>query len=208
MFKDRKDAARRLAGLLEKYKEDSDAMVFAIPRGGVVIGRVIADCLKVPLDIIVARKIGAPFNEELAIGAVDPAGNPIVDDRAIMMLHIDDEYLARAIRKKKDEIKIRLEKYRGNAEYRSLSGKKAILVDDGIATGYTVKAAIVFLKDLKAEKIILAAPVIAPDTLAELKLQADEVFYLLSKEPFYAVGQFYNEFPQVADDEVIMLLHP
>ncbi|HHW01458.1 MAG TPA: phosphoribosyltransferase [Thermoanaerobacterales bacterium] len=208
MFKDRKDAALRLAGLLEKYKEDSDAMVFAIPRGGVVIGRVIADCLKVPLDIIVARKIRAPFNEELAIGAVDPAGNPIVNDEAVRMLRIGEEYLEKEIRKKTEEVRARLKKYRGNNRYPSLSGKKAILVDDGIATGYTVKAAIAFLKGLEAEKIILAAPVIAPDTLAEIKLQADEVFYMLSKEPFYAVGQFYNEFPQVADDEVIMLLHP
>jgi predicted phosphoribosyltransferase len=207
MFKDREDAARQLAMLLEKYRDNEDVVVFAIPRGGVVIGRVIADYLNVPLDITVAKKIGAPFNEELAIGAVGPTGNPIIDERTVNILHIDEGYMERAIRKKVDEIRARLEKYRGNAYYRSLSGKKAILVDDGIATGYTVRAAIAFLKDLKASKIILATPVIAPDTWAELKPQVDEVVYLSSEEPFYAVGQFYEEFGQVTDEEVIKLLN-
>lgn len=207
MFKDREDAARQLAKALEKYRNNGDVVVFAIPRGGVIIGRVIADCLDVPLDITVARKIGAPFNEEMAIGAVGPTGNPIIDEKAVRMLHIDEGYIERTIRKKMDEIKTRLENYRRNAEYRNLSGKKAILVDDGIATGYTVRAAIAFLKDLKAGKIILATPVIAPDTLAELKPRVNEVVYLLSKEPFYAVGQFYEEFGQVTDDEVIKLLN-
>jgi len=206
MFKDREDAARQLAKALEEYRDNGDVVVFAIPRGGVVIGRVIADYLDVPLDITVARKIGAPFNEEMAIGAVGPTGNPIIDEMAVRMLHIDEGYIERTIRKKMDEIKTRLEKYRGNAEYGNLSGKKAILVDDGIATGYTVRAAIAFLKDLKAGKIILATPVIAPDTMAELKPQVDEVIYLLSKEPFYAVGQFYEEFAQVTDEEVIRLI--
>lgn len=207
MFKDREDAARQLAMLLEKYRDNEDVVVFAIPRGGVVIGRVIADYLNVPLDITVAKKIGAPFNEELAIGAVGPTGNPIIDERTVNILHIDEGYMERAIRKKVDEIRARLEKYRGNADYRSLSGEKAILVDDGIATGYTVRAAIAFLKDLKAGKIILATPVIAPDTWAELKPQVDEVVYLSSEEPFYAVGQFYEEFGQVTDEEVIKLLN-
>jgi predicted phosphoribosyltransferase len=207
MFKDREDAARQLAMLLEKYRDNEDVVVFAIPRGGVVIGRVIADYLNVPLDITVAKKIGAPFNEELAIGAVGPTGNPIIDERTVNILHIDEGYMERAIRKKVDEIRARLEKYRGNADYRRLSGEKAILVDDGIATGYTVRAAIAFLKDLKAGKIILATPVIAPDTWAELKPQVDEVVYLSSEEPFYAVGQFYEEFGQVTDEEVIKLLN-
>jgi predicted phosphoribosyltransferase len=207
MFKDREDAARQLAMLLEKYRDNEDVVVFAIPRGGVVIGRVIADYLNVPLDITVAKKIGAPFNEELAIGAVGPTGNPIIDERTVNILHIDEGYMERAIRKKVDEIRARLEKYRGNADYRSLSGEKAILVDDGIATGYTVRAAIAFLKDLKAGKIILATPVIAPDTRAELNPQVDEVVYLSSEEPFYAVGQFYEEFGQVTDEEVIKLLN-
>lgn len=207
MFKDREDAARQLAMLLEKYRDNEDVVVFAIPRGGVVIGRVIADYLNVPLDITVAKKIGAPFNEELAIGAVGPTGNPIIDERTVNILHIDEGYMERAIRKKVDEIRARLEKYRGNADYRRLSGEKAILVDDGIATGYTVRAAIAFLKDLKAGKIILATPVIAPDTRAELNPQVDEVVYLSSEEPFYAVGQFYEEFGQVTDEEVIKLLN-
>lgn len=207
MFKDREDAARQLAMLLEKYRDNEDVVVFAIPRGGVVIGRVIADYLNVPLDITVAKKIGAPFNEELAIGAVGPTGNPIIDERTVSILHIDEGYMERATRKKVDEIRARLEKFRGNADYRSLSGEKAILVDDGIATGYTVRAAIAFLKDLKAGKIILASPVIAPDTVAELKPQVDEVVYLSSEEPFYAVGQFYEEFGQVTDEEVIKLLN-
>jgi predicted phosphoribosyltransferase len=207
MFKDREDAARQLAMLLEKYRDNEDVVVFAIPRGGVVIGRVIADYLNVPLDITVAKKIGAPFNEELAIGAVGPTGSPIINEVAVRRLRIDEGYIEKTIRQKMDEIKTRLEKYRGNADYRSLSGEKAILVDDGIATGYTVRAAIAFLKDLKAGKIILASPVIAPDTLTELKPQVDEVVYLSSEEPFYAVGQFYEDFGQVTDEEVITLLN-
>ncbi|WP_422444796.1 phosphoribosyltransferase [Thermoanaerobacterium sp. DL9XJH110] len=205
MFRNRRDAAEKLAGALEKYKNDKGAVVFAIPRGGVVIADVICDRLNLPMDIVVARKIGAPFNEELAIGAVGPTGSVIVDERAVKMFNVSSDYIEREARRKMEEINRRLKKYRGKAEYHSLAGKKALLVDDGIATGYTVRAAVKFLKDLGAEKIILASPVIAPDTLAELEPQVNEVVYLCSEEPFFAVGQFYEEFPQVSDEEVMKI---
>ncbi|MDI3480667.1 MAG: putative phosphoribosyl transferase [Tepidanaerobacteraceae bacterium] len=207
MFKDREDAARQLAMLLKEYRNDEDVVVFAIPRGGVVIGRVIADYLNVPLDIVVARKIGAPFNEELAIGAVGPTGTPIINEMAIRRFRINEGYIEKKIRQKMDEIKTRLEKYRGNARYSTLWGKKAILVDDGIATGYTVRAAIAFLRELKADKIILASPVIAPDAVEEIKPEVDELVFLSSEDPFYAVGQFYEDFGPITDEKVISLLN-
>ncbi|TYP49214.1 phosphoribosyltransferase [Thermosediminibacter litoriperuensis] len=206
MFKDRIDAGKRLSQVLEKYKNAGNAVVFAIPRGGVVVARVVCDYLNIPLDIVVARKIGAPFNEELAIGAVVPGGRIILNEDAVTILRVSEGYIEKQRQRKIEEIKRRLEKYRGSDAYGNLEGKTAIIVDDGIATGYTVKAAVEFVRSLNAGRIIVAAPVIAPDTLRELQDLVDEVAYIYSGEPFYAVGQFYREFPQVQDDEVLTML--
>ncbi len=163
--------------------------------------------LNLPMDIAVTRKIGAPFNEEFAIGAVDSKGGKILNHNAINMIRVNDEYIEKEAKLKAEEARARLKKYRGSDEYGSLSGKKALLVDDGIATGYTVMAAINFLKELNPIKLILCTPVIAPDTLTEMEKLVDEPVWLISEEPFYAVGQFYKNFSQVSDEEVIRVLN-
>ncbi|MGI6424807.1 MAG: phosphoribosyltransferase [Tepidanaerobacteraceae bacterium] len=206
MFLDRNDAAMQLAGKLMKYKNDSNTIVFAIPRGGVIIADVICEQLNLPLDIVVTRKIGAPLNKEIAIGAVDPVGGRILNHQAIIMLRVSEKYLEEEAQRKAKEAKSRLKKYRGKDDYYDLSGKNAILVDDGIATGYTVMAALNFLRELKPKKLILGTPVIAPDTLLKMEKQVEELSYLISQEPFYAVGQFYEKFPEVSDASVMKAL--
>jgi predicted phosphoribosyltransferase len=206
LFEDRNDAGKKLAQALLKYKNDKSAVVFAVPRGGVVVAEAVCEYLQIPFDVVVARKIGAPFNEELAIGAVVPDGNVIINEEAVRVLKVSESYVKAQKQIKINEIKERLMKYRGSDVYENLEGRTAIIVDDGIATGYTVKAAIDFIRGLNAELVVVASPVIAPDTLMELENLVDEVVYIYSQEPFYAVGQFYKSFPQVSDEEVISII--
>ncbi|SHM55854.1 Predicted phosphoribosyltransferase [Caldanaerovirga acetigignens] len=206
MFEDRKEAGKKLAQALLKYKNDKSAVVFAVPRGGVVVAEAVCEYLQIPLDVVVARKIGAPFNEELAIGAVSPDGDVIINEEAVRVLKVSESYLMAQKQNKINEIKERLKKYRGSDVYESLEGRTAIIVDDGIATGYTVKAAVDFIRGLNAERVVVASPVIAPDTLVEFEGLVDEVVYIYSDEPFYAVGQFYKFFPQISDEEVISII--
>jgi putative phosphoribosyl transferase len=206
MFQDRCDAGTQLAEKLEMYKDDPDSIVFAIPRGGVIIADVVCKQLNLSMDIVVTRKIGAPFNEELAIGAVDTKGGKILNHNAINMIRASVEYIEKEAKRKAEEAIARLKKYRGTDEYDVLKGKNAIIVDDGIATGYTVFSAINFLRELKPKKLILGTPVIAPDTLIEMEKLVDELLCVISEEPFYAVGQFYKKFSQVSDAEVMRVL--
>ena len=159
------------------------------------------------MDIVVTRKIGAPFNEELAIGAVDSGSVKMLDHPAIKMIGVSDEYIEKEAMCKAEEAMSRIKKYRGNDKYDDISGKNVLLVDDGIATGYTMIAAINFLKELKPKRLILGTPVIAPDTLTEMEKLVDELAYVISEEPFYAVGQFYKRFSRVSDTEVMMVLN-
>ncbi len=207
MFEDRNDAGMQLAEKLGKYRNDPNVIVFAIPRGGIIIADVVCEQLKFPMDIVVTRKIGAPFNEELAIGAVGPTSGKFINHQAISMIGVNNEYIEEEAQRKAIEARDRLKKYRGSDKYDTLSGKKALLVDDGIATGFTVIAAINFLKELKPTKLILGIPVIAPDTLTEIEKQVDELVFVISREPFYAVGQFYKNFSQVSDAEVMRVLN-
>lgn len=206
MFKGRIDAGKRLSKLLSDYREDKNAVIFAIPRGGVVVGGAVAEELSLCLDVVVTKKIGAPFNEEFAVGAVAPDGTLFIYEEAVARYGIKKTYLEKEAKSKLEEIRERLIKFRGKAFYESLEGKKTIVVDDGIATGFTVKAAVDFLKKLNADKIIVAVPVIAPDSVYEFKKICDELYYIYSEEPFYAVGQFYEDFSQVEDEEVIRIL--
>ncbi|NLZ53258.1 MAG: phosphoribosyltransferase [Thermoanaerobacteraceae bacterium] len=206
MFQDRNDAGMQLAENLKMYKDDLDSIVFAIPRGGVIIADVVCDKLNLPMDIVVTKKIGAPYNEELAIGAVDTKGGKILNHNAINMLRVSEDYIEKEAGRKAEEARARLKKYRGTDKYDVLSGKNAIVVDDGIATGFTVISAINFLKELEPKKLILGTPVIAPDTRTEIKKLVDELICVISKEPFYAVGQFYKKFTQVSDFEVMNVL--
>lgn len=206
MFKDRHHAGIRLAEKLEDFNRCGNCIIFAIPRGGVVIGAVVAERLNLPLDLIITKKIRAPYNPELAIGSVDPTGNINVNQNIIAGLNISSDYLQTAAETTTAQIKEQLEQYRKSSHYPSLEQTIAIIVDDGIATGQTAIAAIGFLRSLDAQRIIVATPVIAPSTLSELNKLADEVRYVLCEEHFFAVGQFYRDFAQVNDEQVMEIM--
>jgi predicted phosphoribosyltransferase len=205
IFLDRVDAGERLATAL-KATIGKGAIVLAIPRGGVVVGRIVARALGVPLDIIIPRKIGAPSNPELAIGAMTEDGTTILDERLIQQLDISRDYIKEESEKQKLEIKRRLKLYRGDAPYPILKNREVVIVDDGIATGSTMKAALSSVRRRGAKKIIIAVPVGPESTIKELKDEADNVVCLFTPEPFYAIGQFYAKFDQTSDDEVKRLL--
>jgi predicted phosphoribosyltransferase len=210
MFKDRREAGEKLAERLTAYKDLAEGIVLAIPRGGVVVGRVVADRLGLPLDVLVVRKIGAPGNEELAVGAVGPAvngGSVVVwDEDLCRQLSISEDWKMKAQERMSDEVVRRIQEYRGNNGSLRVVGKTVVLVDDGIATGATVAAGIKWLKAEGSAKIVLAVPVVAGDTWRKLKTMVDEAVVVEVPEWLAAVGQFYENFGQVSDEEVIRLL--
>ena len=195
-----------MAQKLLDYKSDPDVIVFGIARGGVVVAKAIAEALQVPLDAIVVKKIGSPFQEELAIGAVGPGGVVYWDQRLIQKLRIDKNIKNQQFEVKKLERQQKEKLLRGNKRYTSLEGKVVLLVDDGVATGATAMVAVKFLQKKKAKKIVLVTPVIARETLLKLKRYFRDVVYLEVPRDFLAVGQFYENFPQVSDEEVISIL--
>jgi putative phosphoribosyl transferase len=204
-FADRVEAGRRLALAFRGFA-GKNAIVLAIPRGGVVVGYEIADELSLPLDVIIPRKIGAPDNAELAIGAMTEDGTIILDERLVSYLGVSQDYVREESARQKSEIERRLKVYRGNEPYPNLKGRDVIVVDDGIATGSTMKAALASVKNKGARTVIVAVPVGPPSTIEELNKQADRVVCLYNPEYFQAIGQFYVDFNQTTDEEVIALL--
>lgn len=207
MFYDREDAAKKLATALQAYKNERDILILAVPRGGVILGKAIAQELNLPLDIVVAKKIGAPENPEYAIGAVTEKGEPILNDEVIGTMGITADYLDKEITEKRQEIKRRLQLYRGESPAKEIKNKTIILVDDGIATGLSILASIEYIRSQGPKKIIVAVPVAPKDELAKLKKQADEFISLENASEFFAVGQFYQNFQQVSDQQVIAALN-
>lgn len=208
LFEDRTDAAKQLAGRLHWLKNEiqenkSSVVIVAVPRGGVVIGNIIASELGAKLDLVVSRKIGAPFNPELAIGAVMPDGSYFLNDVAEMM-NVSQDYIESQIEKEVKEIDRRLIEFRGNREYyNKLEDKIVVLVDDGIATGATILASAKWIKDKhNCKQLIIAVPLAPREILEDLNRAADKVMVLYTPEPFGAVGRFYHDFNQVSDDEV------
>jgi putative phosphoribosyl transferase len=207
IFRDRVDAAKklveRLYWLKSEIQESSPVVIVAIPRGGVVIGDIIASELDVKLDLVVSRKIGAPFNSELAIGAVMPDGSFFLNDVA-EMINVSQDYIESQINKEVKEIDRRLIEFRGNREYNNkLEDKIVVLVDDGIATGATVLASAKWIKDKhNCKQLIIAVPLAPREILENLNRVADKVIVLYTPEPFGAVGRFYQDFNQVSDEEV------
>ncbi len=204
-FANRVDAGKRLASEL-KNQIGKDAIVLAIPRGGVVVGYEIAKALNLPLDVIIPRKIGAPNNPELAIGAMTEDGTIILDQNLVSYIGVSQDYLKEESERQKKEIGRRLKLYRGNEPYPKIQGKDVIIVDDGIATGSTMKAALASVRNRGAKSVIVAVPVGPPATIKELKTQADKVVCPYTPEYFQAIGQFYADFEQTTDEEVIQLL--
>ncbi len=206
MFKDRVEAGRKLGERILGYKDTKKLVVLAIPRGGVVVGKELARTLNCPLDVLVTKKIGAPGNPELAIGAVGPDGTAVLNQDLAPKTGADKTYIEKEKRVKTGEVRRRMEAFRKGKKPLGLKGKTVILTDDGIATGATVEAAIKWIKTQKPQKLILAVPVAAPDSLARLTPLADEVICLDQPYFFAAVGQFYQSFPQTSDEEVIEIL--
>lgn len=204
-FRDREQAGKALAAAL-KGLNGEEAVVLAIPRGGVVVGNEVANELGAPLDVIVTRKIGAPGEPEFALGAVTQTGEVILDEPAVEMLHVGRDYLDREAANQREEVKDRMKRFRGDRPLPSLKGKVVVIVDDGIATGNTVLAALKSVKMQGAKSVIVAVPVGPTETIAKLAREADRVVCLETPEPFFAIGQFYSEFNQVEDDEVRRIL--
>ena len=207
VFDDRIDAGRKLAGLLEEYR-NTDALVLAVPRGGVVVGYEVAEALDLPLDVVVPRKLGAPGEPELAIGAVSAWGDHdvILDQETLRYLGVSHDYIERETEAQLAEIDRRLIEYRGDADPPQVNGRTVIVVDDGIATGYTMQAAVLALRRLNPAKLVLAVPVAAPDAAHNLSRMVDAFYALTTPTPFLAVGHWYHNFEQTTDEEVIGLL--
>jgi putative phosphoribosyl transferase len=205
-FKDRHEAGQKLAKVLLSYKRQPCTIVLGLPRGGVVTAFEIAKALELPLDVICPRKIGAPHNPELGVGAITESGVCFLNEHLIQELDVPHVYLEAEIEKERQLAQQRAVLYRKNRPPLQIKDSTVILVDDGLATGGTMKVAIQAVKAQKAAKVIVAVPVSPPDTLDEIKALVDQVFCLESPALFYAVGQFYDNFSQTEDQEVIELL--
>jgi putative phosphoribosyl transferase len=204
IFADRVDAGAALARRLRAF-EGAGAVVLAIPRGGVVVGEAVARELGLPLDVVVPRKVGAPGNPELAIGAVAP-GVRVLDERTLAALRVPDRYVEREIARQEAEIDRRTSAYRAGRSPVDLQGRVAIVVDDGIATGSTAVAALRWARDRGASRVVLAVPVAPGRTVHRLAREADEVVAVATPEPFSAVGEWYRRFDQTTDEEVVAAL--
>ncbi len=203
-FKDRIDGGMQLLPLLQRYAHAKNAIVVGLPRGGVVTAFAVAKGLDLPLDIVVPRKIGAPDQPELAVGALTEDGTVIFNDDIMRELNLSADDLRDTIEQEKEEAQRRLTLYRAGMKPRDFKGKTVIVVDDGIATGATMRAALASLRAQGASKLIVAAPVGARDALKEL--DADEIHCPLVSDYFPGIGYFYQEFAQTTDQQVITLL--
>jgi predicted phosphoribosyltransferase len=205
VFKDRADAGRQLAEALLPYEREN-CLIFGLPRGGVEVAIEVARRLRKPLDVLVVRKIGAPGHEELAAGAVGPENVLILNRDVLVMLGLQPNALQARIEQAKTELNRRLRQYRGNRPFPGLNGKTAIVVDDGLATGATARAALKALKAMNPAKVVLAVPVGTRPLLSQLRYEVDELVCLEKPENFEAVSAWYERFPQCTDAQVIQWL--
>jgi putative phosphoribosyl transferase len=206
MFKDRIDAGRRLLKELERFKSENP-LILAVPRGGVVIAHEMIKEFGLDWDLIIPRKIGAPHNKEVAIGAVSYDGSYFTDEGYVDMLGVSNKYIEEEATFQLDEIKRRMREYKGTDEFPDVKDRTVIIVDDGIATGFTILAAIKSIKTQGANKVIVAVPVAPTDTVEKLSKEVDEVVCLEIPEEFYAVGMHYKSFSEVSDEEVAVIIN-
>jgi predicted phosphoribosyltransferase len=206
VFRDRQEAGRRLAERLAEQPREGDVVVLGLPRGGIPVAYEIAKTLKAPLDVLVVRKLGAPFNPELAIGAIGPRGVVYLNDQLIDMLHISDDTLD-LIRAREEAVLAERERtYRRAGEPIEVAGRTVIVVDDGIATGATMMAAVRTLKQLAPQRIIVAVPTASVEAYTELERLGVDIVALHTPDPYIAVGAWYQHFEQTSDQEVVELL--
>lgn len=201
IFADRAEAGERLGEAL-RSRAGAGCVVLAIARGGVIVGEAVARALGAPLDVVIPRKVGAPGNPELGLGAVAP-GVRVLDERMLDALHVSPEYVEREIAVQEREIERREHAYRGGRPAVDVAGRVAIVVDDGIATGGTAAAALRWARAQGAARVVLAVPVAPPPSLERLRPDADEIVALATPEPFLAVGEWYRTFEQTSDEEVV-----
>ncbi len=206
-FYDRSDAGRRLAAELQHFRGE-DVVVFALPRGGAPVAEPIATLLNAPLDLVLVRKIGVPFQPELAMGAVADGGNPVVvrNDDVIAMADVSEGEFQDVCARELEEIERRRRLYLGDRARPEAKGHVAIVVDDGVATGATTRAALRAVRARGPKKLVLAVPVAPPDTLESLAEEVDEIICLETPRAFGAIGFFYRDFRQISDEEVIEIL--
>ena len=205
-FRDRKEAGNLLAAKLTAYANQQDVIVLALPRGGVPVGFEIAQALHVPLDVIVVRKLGVPGQEELAMGAIATGGICILNKDVVQFLNIPDEVIDEITAQELQELERREHLFRGERPAYDVCGRTVILVDDGIATGATMHAAVAAIKQRQPTRIIIAVPTAAPSTCDEFAAEVDELVCVIRPEPFIAVGYWYRQFSQTSDEEVRSLL--
>ena len=201
-FRDRVEAGRMLAKALRDYVNRQDVLILALPRGGVPVAYEVAKALDAPLDIFLVRKLGVPGGEELAMGAIASGGVKVLNQEVIKMEGISDREIESVYAKEQEELKRRELAYRGNAAPLQIRDKTVILVDDGIATGSTMRAAVTALRRQRPSKLIVAVPTAPRSSCAALRLVADEVVAVMTPEPFFAVSQSYEIFGQTSDEEV------
>ena len=206
LFRNRADAGRRVAAKLTAYAGRNDVMVLALPRGGVPVGFEVARALGAPMDLFLVRKLGVPGREELAMGALASGGVRILNDEVIRALNIADEVIEAVTAKEQLELARRDRAYRDDRPSPDVRGQIVVLVDDGLATGSTMRAAATALRAMDPARVVIAVPVGSAATCAELRGAADEVICAETPEPFYAVGLWYSDFTQTTDDEVRDLL--
>lgn len=205
LFKNRADAGRDLALALESYRGPA-TLVLGLPRGGVVVAAEVAQALGAQLNAIVTRKVGAPGNPEYALGAVAEGGAVVLNDREIAEYQISRAFVDQEVHRQEEEIRRRVQLYRDGAPLPSMHERPVLVVDDGVATGYTMLAALRAVKQQGAHPVVMATPVIPIATLERLQVECDNAVVLATPEPFYAVGLFYEDFAQVSDRDVVRLL--
>lgn len=206
IFKDRRDAGRKLAQLLKPYANRPDVVVLALPRGGVPVAYEVARALKAPLDVFLVRKLGLPGHEELAMGAIASGGVRVVNQDIIEALDIPPAVVEAVARREQAELERRERLYRGNRPPLDVRGKTVILIDDGLATGSSMRAAVAGLRALEPARIVVAVPTASPETCEAFESEVDELVCAITPQPFYSVGLWYDDFSQTSDDEVRRLL--
>jgi len=206
IFRDRTEAGKYLATKLLSYKDRQDALVLALPRGGVPVAFEVAQALRVPLDIFLVRKLGVPGHEELAMGAISTGGVRVLNEDTVDYLRIPEHIIDAIATEELKELKRRELAYRGNRPEPDVKGKTVIIIDDGLATGSTIRAAAQALRQQQPARIVVAVPVSAPETCDEYRIGVDEIICAVTPEPFFGVGMWYLDFSQTTDEEVRDLL--
>ena len=205
-FKDRRDAGRVLARKLSAYAGQADVIVLALPRGGVPVGYEVAIALNAPLDILLVRKLGLPGREELAIGAIASGGVRVLNQDIIRVLNVPEEVINIVARNELQELGRREHNYRGDRPAPEIRDRKVILIDDGLATGASMRAAVVGVRAQHPARIIIAVPAAAPELCGAFQFEVDEMVCAITPEPFYGVSRWYEDFSQITDEEVRMFL--